>query len=240
MTESIAWLERVHAWFGMDGRVSADLLRHWRDSCNCSWLERNPLLAVRVHSLSGSYYENQRLLVDRLHIAVAFLASLAVRQPESSEDTSRLFSSRNVNNWQTLDIHHYFVMEATLNDDGTLTGDAVPISMDAGYLTELSDLPVDLNLDYWNQHADSAQALWLALDTVDRFQQQTRYRRGRAHSRAHLARKLFESLDYFRRSLSSDRWYAVTSLATAFEMLLTSNYTGGRHRTGPAPRRTAD
>jgi len=222
-----AWLEEVHAWFGVDGRVPAGLLQHWRDSRSSSWLEHNPLLAVRVHSLSGSYYENQRLLLDRLHVATAFLAGLAVRQPGAPDEKSRLFSSRNVNNWQTLDVHHYLVMQASLDSDGALTGDAVPMSVDAGYLTELSDLPVDLNLAYWNEQADDARGLWQALDAVDNAQQAVRFRRTQGHARARLARKLFESLDYFRRSLASDRWYAVTSLATAFEMLLTSNYARG-------------
>ncbi len=227
MTQVMAWLEQVHAWFGVNGQVPADLLQHWRDSRNCSWLERNALLAVRVHSLSGSYYENQRLLVDRLHIATTFLAGLAVRQPGPADDTSCLYSSRSINNWQTLDIHHYIVMEAGLDGDGRLTGDAVPISRDAVYLAELSDLCVDLNLDHWTRQAGTARGLWQALDVVDSFQQPARYRRSRGQARARLASKLFESLDYFRRSLASDRWYAVVSLATAFEMLLTGHYALG-------------
>ena len=157
MTDVVAWLEQVHAWFGVNGQVPADLLQHWCDSRNCSWLERNALLAVRVHSLSGSYYENQRLLVDRLHIATTFLAGLAVRQPGPADDTSRPYSSRSINNWQTLDIHHYIVMEADPDSNGWLTGDSVPISRDAVYLAELGDLPVDLKLDHWNRPAGTAR-----------------------------------------------------------------------------------
>lgn len=227
MTDVGTWLAQVHDWFGVDGQVPDRLLEHWRVTRD-SWVESNPLLAVKVHSMSGSYYENQRLLLDRLHVATAFLAGLAVRQPEIPQgDIRHFYSTRMNNNWQTLDIHHYFVMESKLDREGALTGYAVPMSQDAGYLSELSDLPVDLDLAYWNQRIDEARDLWQALDTVDSFHLSSRFRRTQAHARVRLARKLFQSLDYFRRSLASDRWYAVTSLGTAFEMLLTSYYAPG-------------
>ncbi|GAA4635157.1 hypothetical protein GCM10023196_079530 [Actinoallomurus vinaceus] len=138
-------------------------------------------------------------------------------------------STRSVNNWQTLDVHHYFVMNGGIDDQGALRGDAIPMSVEAGYLAELSDLPVDLNMAYWSKGVDSAEGLWQPLETIANLQLPTRFRRSRAgqHSRARTARKIFESLDYFRRSLGFDRWYAVVSLATAFEMLLTSHYAGG-------------
>jgi hypothetical protein len=227
MRDVTAWLAQVHDWFGVEGQVPVPLLEHWRRSRD-SWVKSNPLLAVKVHVMSGSYYENQRLLLDRLHIATAFFAGLAVRQPSiPPDDRRRLYSTRRINNWQTLDIHHYFVMDANLDSDGALTGDAVPISRDAGYLAELSDLPIDLDLAYWNQQADEARGLWQALNSIDSFQQPARFSRTPSHARVRLACKLFESLDYFRRSLGSDRWYAVTSLGTAFEMLLTSHYAPG-------------
>lgn len=229
MENVVEWLESVHTWFEVSGKVPSDLFRHWRRS-RARWLEINPLLAVKVHSLVGtSYYENQRLLVERLVVASSFLAGLAIRQPDVSPSAGVSFSSQRINNWATLDIHHYFVMSAALDEDGTLTGDAVPMNANKGYLAELSDLPVDLNLTYWNEHAAEARALWTSLEEVASLQLATRFRRGRAdrHQRARTARKLFESLDWFRRSLAPDRWYAVTSLGTAFEMLLTSHYAPG-------------
>jgi hypothetical protein len=51
------------------------------------------------------------------------------------------------------------------------------MSVDAGYLTELSELPVDLNLAYWTEQADDARGLWQALNTVDGAQQAERFRR---------------------------------------------------------------
>jgi hypothetical protein len=222
------WLEQVHSWFGVDGRVPVELLRHWRRS-RAPWLESNPLLVIRVHNLSGYPPENQRLLLDRLHIATAFLGGLALRQPEPASEGVRLFSTRRVNSRQTLDIHHYFVMDAAIDEDGAIRGGAVPMNARASYLSELSDLPVDLDLAYWNERTDAARGLWKALDTVADMQLATRGRgRRRPSTRTRMARKIFQSLDYFRRSLGgADRWYAVTSLATALEMLLTSHYAGG-------------
>jgi hypothetical protein len=230
VSDAANWLEQVHHWFGVDGRVPVELLRHWRRS-RAPWLESNPLLVIRVHNLSGYYYENQRLLLDRLHVATAFLGGLAIRQPEPTGGGMRLFSTRRVNSWQTLDIHHYFVMDAGIDGDGEIGGGAVPMNRQASYLAELSDLPVDLDLAYWNERTDAARGLWQALDTVADLQLPTRFRRaggGRPPASARMARKIFRSLDYFRRSLGADdRWYAVTSLATALEMLLTSHYAAG-------------
>ena len=106
MQDVSTWLAQVHDWFGVDGQVPDRLLEHWRVTRD-SWVESNPLLAVKVHNVSGSYYENQRLLLDRLHVATTFLAGLAVRQPEiPRDDIRRMYSTRMINNWQTLDIHH--------------------------------------------------------------------------------------------------------------------------------------
>jgi hypothetical protein len=193
MENVVEWLESVHAWFEVSGKVPNDLIRHWRRS-RARWVEINPLLAVKVHSLVGtSYYENQRLLVDRMLVASSFLAGLAIRQPDVPPSAGVSFSSQRINNWATLDIHHYFVMSAALDEDGALTGDAVPMNANKGYLAELSDLPIDLNLTYWNEHAADARALWTSLEEVASLQLATRFRRGRAdrHQRARTARKLF-------------------------------------------------
>jgi hypothetical protein len=140
-----------------------------------------------------------------------------------------LFSTRRVNNWATLDIHHYFVMSSRLDESGAITGDAIPMNVNSGYLAELSDVPIELDLPYWSSHAPEERLLWESLETVSSLQLATRFRRGRQHrhQRARTARKAFESLDWFRRSLAPDRWYAVTSLGMAFEMLLTSHYASG-------------
>lgn len=228
--ESVAqWLQQVHEWFGVEGNVPFELLHHWQRS-RSGWLATNPLVVVRVYELSGgAYYENQHLLSDRLHVATAFLAGLSVRQPPTEPDENRrLFSTRSVNNWSTLDIGHYYVMNSVTDDKGFLTGEAVPMNIDAGYLAELSDLPVDLDMAHWSGTRDDARSLWQALNSVGDAQAATRFRRKpKNDAPARTARKMFESLDYFRRSLGSDRWYAVTSLGTAFEMLLTSHYEPG-------------
>jgi hypothetical protein len=124
MATVCAWLTQVHEWFGVTGTVPADLLEHWERS-RSRWLKRNPLLALKITAVSGSYYENQRFLLDRLDIATTFLGGLSVRQ-DGVNDRDSLFTTRRLNNWSTLDIHHYFVMSAIRDEGGSLTGNAVP------------------------------------------------------------------------------------------------------------------
>ncbi|MGY1620635.1 hypothetical protein ACI789_00385 [Geodermatophilus sp. SYSU D00965] len=227
--ESIgAWLEQVHDWFGVKGGVPLGLLQHWERS-RAPWLRRNPLLAVKITAVSGTYYENQRLITDRLHIATSFLAGLAVTQPAVEDPREVMFTTSTVNNFATRDIGHYFVMNGRTDPQGVLAGDAVPMNVDADYLGELSDLPVILDSDHWNKRADEGEDLWRALNALGEINLQTRVSRPSVArtAKGRTARKLFTSLDYFRRSLGVNRWYATVSLGTAFEMLLTSHYQAG-------------
>jgi hypothetical protein len=221
-----AWLEHVHDWFGVTAGVPVDRLAHWQR--RAPWLCRNPLLAVKLTAISGTYYENQRLILDRLHIATTFLAGLAVRQP-ATDPREDSFNTSTVNNWFTLDIRHYFVMSAVTDEDGCLTGDSVPMISNSEYLAEISDLPVILDANYWNTHINEPSDLWHALNTLADLQMRSRFqqRNRRLNATARTVRKAFTSLDYFRRSLGTERWYAITSLGTAFEMLLTSHYEPG-------------
>jgi hypothetical protein len=94
---------------GIGQRLPTDLLRHWRRSRPTAWLERNPLLVVKTIHVPGSYYGSEWLLVSRVR-ATTVGAMLAALQPERQERTPGLFSSRVMNNWQTLDIHHYLTL----------------------------------------------------------------------------------------------------------------------------------
>jgi len=219
------WLSNVHRWFGVNGDVPEDLIDHWARS-RASWIKRNPLLAVRVHTLTGSYYENQPLLIERLNAVTMFIAGLALRQGDEFT-VDKFFSSRHANNWATLDIHHYIVMSSALDQHSQITGHAVPMNVDGVYLAELSRLPVDLNTKYWAAHLDEAQVLWDAVDGLAKIHLRSRFSRTKSDARTRTAVSLFRSMDYFRRSLSKEQWYAALSLGTAFETLLTSHYAPG-------------
>lgn len=226
MNALVDWLGQVHGWFGIAGDVPVDLLTHWRRS-RAPWLEYNPLIAMRVNEMSGDYFENQRLILDRLKATTAFLAGLSVRQP-LPEPGAHGFSSSRVNNHATLDIHHYFNVSSATDAAGALIGSSVPMNVDVLTLAELSELAVDLDLGYWDAHIDDARTLWTGLEDLAKAQIRLRAARvaGQKTKRDTTAGKIFTSVDYFRRSLN-EHWSAPISLGTAFEMLLTSKYESG-------------
>ncbi len=228
MRKTIAFLEEARREFGARKPVPQDLIEHWHRS-RAGWLADNPLLAMQVVTQRGSYYSTEWLITAKVRAATALVAMLAVFQPSRNEAPNVLFSSSSVNNWETLDIHHYFVLYDNPPIASHLSGDAVPITGRGRGAAEISELNVELDparramrrvvipeieagitaaLDGRLRHISPA-----AVATV----------RGRTY------RRVFDSLDYFRRSFpaSGSSWSATVSLATAFEMLLTDHYAGG-------------
>jgi hypothetical protein len=109
LAKTVAFLEEARTAFGAQKSMPVDLLEHWHRS-RAPWLERNPLMALRVVSQRGSYYSTEWVITMRIRAASALVAMLAVFQPTRNEAASLLFSSSSVNNWETLDIHHYLVL----------------------------------------------------------------------------------------------------------------------------------
>lgn len=141
-----------------------------------------------------------------------------------------LFSSSHVNNWQTLDIHHYIALDNTLRRCGELSGDCIPIHGTRAIAIDASGLNIDLDSTYWSRRRQgAADRLHAAVD----HQVYSGYlMRGRhvvkGDGRARVYQKTFDSLSYFKQSFSrSEDWRATVSLATAFEMLLTDTYREG-------------
>ena len=82
--------------------------KDWRRSRPTKWLERNPLPVVRARQIpGGSFYPNEGLLLSRIQAATAQIALLAGLEPRNEALAGTLFSSRIINNWETLDIQHY-------------------------------------------------------------------------------------------------------------------------------------
>ena len=223
--ETLRFLEATLRAFKIRERLPTDLLEHWRRSRPADWLELNPLMAVRAIQVPGYYYDNEPLLLARLRAATGLLAMLAALQPENADRARGLMSSSSVNNRQTLNIHHYMVLYAKPGRRTQLSGDCIPIHTTRSGVVEASDLNIDLDSKYWTRQRQAR---------ADRAENaaSTLYRGFLAHrhlpdARGRTYRKIFESLNYFKRSFSVSDWQATVSLATAFEMLLTDRYEPG-------------
>jgi hypothetical protein len=223
---SLALLDGARDAFGIKKRIPVELIKHWRRSRNTEWLERNPLLIVRTIQWPGSYYGNEWLLLSRIRTTAATLSMLASLQPVDEERAGRLFSSVVVNNWQTLDIHHYFALYDWPNRKNELDGQCVPIHAGRVAVAELSNLAIEVDPRYWRQNDATGDRVHDAMENLYAAYLRQRFAHGPDNAISRTVRRFFESVDYFRRSFqrSENDFTGTVSLSTAFEMLLTDHY----------------
>jgi hypothetical protein len=207
---------------GVRKRIPHELIRHWRCSRGAEWLERNPLIVIRAVNLSGSYYENQPMLMGRVRAATSLLAMLSAFQPRTSTRAGVLFSSSRINNRETLDIDHYLALSDNPAIPRELDGDCVPMNLDRNEVLELSDLAVELDPSYRGRRTGLFARLEKAVENVHDDYLQHSLRRTSNSLQGRMSRKLFESMQHFRRSWgrSASDWVVTLNLATALEMLL--------------------
>lgn len=226
---SEAFLERTRKRLGIAHKIPSGLLEHFFKSRDLRWYTQNPLIAVRISSYTSGYYENQRILEMKLRISAALIGMMAVlgKQPESEGD--RNFSTRSVNNWQTLDIRHFLLFQAAPRKK-ELSIDCTPMHLNQVEMAELSDLGTDIDPGTWG-HSRRAQLAWIqaALQVLEEGFLRHCLIGTKDEVRRRLFRKIMTSINYFRRSLRA-RTYGpenVVALAIAFETLLSDYYAPG-------------
>jgi hypothetical protein len=226
LSRTVEALEQARLDLAVVKPVPGDAIAHYHRS-RAKWLTDNPLLVARVAHLSGSKFENQTFLMRRVRSASGLLAMLAAFQPPTTSRAARYFSTSTINNRETLDIHHYVTLANHPQIHGRLEPDIVPINADREQVYELSDLGVQLDPSYRRWRDDLFTRIEAAVEMVHRTYVETEVR-GLRGGRAQLARKLFTSMDYYRRSFrrAAGSWATAVTLATAMEMLLTDGWEG--------------
>ncbi|TCP80848.1 hypothetical protein C8J31_11490 [Rhizobium sp. PP-CC-2G-626] len=223
MNEMAAALEIV----AVPDRSSFD---HHVRAGNMEWITRNPLMLVRLASHTGSYYENQFIYTLKIRIASAMAVMIHALSVEAGITVEKFNSSAEVNNFQTLDIRHYLIGEATQAGQ-PLNLRRVPMNVAALEMARLSDLPVTLSTRALARpELNSVVArLTPALRAVEngylRYVDLTSGER--VHSR--VFRRLVTAIDWYRQSFGSKtkEAEAIVALAVAFETLLTDHYARG-------------
>ena len=134
-----------------------------------------------------------------------------------------------MNNWQTLDIHHYLTLFAGIGRRRDLDGQCIPIHANRTFVSELSDLAIDIDPAHWRRRDQLAAEVHDAVDAVYAEYLRAQFHHGRRDARQRTVRKMFDSMSYFRRSFqgSATSWSGTVALATAFEMLLLDSTPGG-------------
>jgi hypothetical protein len=230
--KALAFLDDVRKRFGVAQHLPQDLIEHWRRSRRLTWLETNPLLALRMQSFPGSYYENQSLLIAKLQFAASLIFMFsALEHPRSEHEQGKLFSSAYINNWQTLDLHHYLVLFRAPRGK-ELSGDCVPMMMmnqSRPALVELTDLGVELNPAHWRKETALGQRVVSAMQRVQEGYFKHRFITAKDSAPGRVHRKLFNALKFFRRTFRTTGGTdeALVNLGAAFDVLLTDFYSPG-------------
>jgi hypothetical protein len=226
LNSTIAFVERARREFGVRKPVDPEDLRHWHRS-RARWLEINPLIAIRLTTQRGSYYDTESVVLRRVRAATAQLAMVACFQDPHPDRPSRIFSSSRTNNWETLDIHHYIVLADSAGRRDALTGDCVPIQSRGARLIELTDLSIEIDPNFRGRKR-TVESINNAISAVYRGHLAHMWTRQR-NAQTRTYDRLFASLAYFLRSFHNggENWSATVALSTAFEMLLTDSYAGG-------------
>jgi Apea-like HEPN len=226
LTRTTDLINSVAPPLGVRKPVRHALIEHWRKSRDARWLENNPLLIAGVASISGYYYENEFLLLGRVKALTSAVAMLSTLQPSTERREARLFSSSQINNFETRDIQHYILLSDANGE--YLTGRAVPIHRRRA-VDSLSRLEIDLDPSYWDRRSVAANELYLAVDNLFNGYLQHSVGKSREDTLSRTYRKLFDAVEYFRLSNQGrdHDWTAAVSLATAFEMILTDQFDRG-------------
>jgi Apea-like HEPN len=223
LQRTISFIDAACFAMGLPKPVDPDLIRHWHQSRAARWLDRNPLRIAAVTSISGYYYGNEFLLLGRLRAITSAVVMLFALQPRQEDRVARVFSSRQINNFETRDLRHYLVLSPGRTK--YMSGHAVPIHR-RRQVDELTDLAVDIDTRYWQRRSSAAEGIYSSVDEL--YTGYLRYNFGSPQgvNLARVYRKLFDAVSYFRRSFlaEGEGYTAVLSLATAFEMLLTDSY----------------
>jgi hypothetical protein len=226
---TVDFLQNAARSLKVQRRIPIDSLEHYDRLQVLKWLTHNPLLVVKVRTFSGEYYENQAFIVIKLKIATTAIFMLSALETGLARKSEAWSSTRNVNNYQTLDIRHYVVLEPRPRSKTAFEARRVPMNVSATELAELTAVPVSITRGAWMRRRKFIQQICSALLRVESNYLKAIVNPKIKSSQSQVYRKLFESLAYFRRSfrLTSDPGEAYVNLAVAFEVLLTDSYAKG-------------
>lgn len=150
---------------------------------------------------------------------------------EASDDdrVGAILSTSRLNNFETLDFKHYLAIYPAGTGRNVLTGDCVPMGRRDSLSVEATDIPVQLNPVTWNRRKTLKAKVVALVRNMERRYLAQYLIRPPGGVRTRVARKVYDSFHFFRRSFRVDGYpgEVAVALATAFEVLLTDNYTRG-------------
>lgn len=212
---------------GIRQRIAFDDFQHF--ATNVTWLDRNPLMMVRLTSHTGDMFENQFVYSLKIRSVASCLLMLHALSVEKTAPVESFLTTSSVNNWETLDIRHYVVGENLPRRAMSLR--RVPMNVSALELARLSDVAAVISTGELStaRMRRLSVAITSALKTIE----QGYFRHVNLSSKDRVQKRLFKrfvtALDWYRQSFGSrvNESEAVVAIAVAFETLLTDTYQKG-------------
>jgi hypothetical protein len=222
-------LEEVARQLKTQRSIDEDLLDHFHRSRPLKWLERNALMVVTIRQFQDGYYENQVFIRTRLLFCRVLMYMLyAIQQREEAKGQSVLFSTKMMNNWETLDIHHHLVLQVPGGKKRFFDVKCIPAHHAPSIVLELSELAAEIAPEKWLRKKKRLTTIYEGLRKFEKMYLGCFPPKGETPF-ARVVEKLYNCLFYFTRSFrpSEVQFDANVYLAIAFEGLLTDGYTRG-------------
>ncbi|MEH3128289.1 hypothetical protein [Agrobacterium cavarae] len=221
---------RMVSELGITSPVDKSAFLQYAAPSHLKWLTLNPLLLVKISSHTGDYYENQFIYTLKIRLAAAQVVMLHALSVDAGLPVDKFQSSADISNFETLDIRHYLIGEAT-KPAQPLNLRRVPMNVSPVDLARLSDLAVKLSTK--TLALPEFQALEAELAPVLKGIEEGYLRYINLKSKdglfVRVYKRLAASIDWYRQSFGSRTYEseAVVALAVAFETLLTDHYAPG-------------
>ena len=224
-------ISKMASRLGVAGKIDVSDLGHHTRAGNMEWMTSNPLMMVRVSSHTGAYFENQFIYTLKIRISAALAAMIYALAADRGNKVGDFYTTAKVNNWETLDIHHYLVGEAREKASASVELRRVPMNISALDLARLSDLTLSLGANTLRLSfmRDAQKRLTQSLKHVETGHLEHVNTASNDRVRRKVYARVVTALDWYRQSFSArvtdDE--AVVALAVAFETLLTDSYAKG-------------
>lgn len=189
------------------------LFRHFYKSRGLKWFKNNPLMVIHFKFSQHENYDNLKFITERINFTTNKLYFLSVLLHKRDSIGSG-FSTRNTNNWETLDIKHFLTITPIR---GGSTMNCLPIYFRNLMVYDKMHMNIDLTLSnravkHWERNAINS------LDEIYKGYQRYRLTNEKKYLKFN---RIANSLNYFRRAVRSlSKEDATININIAFETLL--------------------
>lgn len=227
-----SFLDRAIGGLGVVGQRPQSSLDHALAMKGVTdWLLKNPLLLVRMRSVTMGARENQRAYLEAIAHRATLLALISALSKPRKPSRLLSLSTQGSRPDLTYDVRHYFVFESRGDAGQELRCDRVPMGPRRAPLLQLADLDIDIDPSVWSTPTiqNRVGALTDALLDLEDLHAAVAAKTPTAVLKGNVSEKLSTSLHWARRSFAAfaDRREAVVAMAVAFEALLSDGYSAG-------------